>query len=69
MFACNAGELNMREFIAGAISISQDPHDDIASVETRSSAIPHAILAIVLAVAGATIIRSARSVSEMCFES
>ena len=66
MLACSAGELNIRLFIAGAISFSHEPDDAIAIVVTRSSAIPQAILAITFAVAGAIIIRSARSVSEMC---
>ena len=61
---CRAGCAYILSFIAGAMSTGQVMARNV--VERASSAMPLAILPMLFAVAGATIIRSAQSGSEIC---
>ena len=63
MLACVAGAFHMPLFIAGAITMGRGVASSV--VEIRSSAMPLAILAMILAVAGATTTRSGSCASEM----
>src|SRR5213082_3085608 len=66
-FSWAMGWDHMRLFMAGAKTTGQAAAQTMR--ETRSSVRPWAILAMMLVVAGATSMRSARSVREMCWGS